>query len=63
VIEVNTELVSKPSIANEDPYEAGWMVILQPDDWDSVKTSLIPGTEVATAYEAKMDADGFDGCN
>ena len=62
VIEVNTELVSKPSTANEDPYEAGWMVIIQPDDWDSVKGSLLPGTDVAAAYEAKMDADGFDGC-
>jgi len=62
VVEVNTELVSKPATANEDPYEAGWMVVIQPDDWDSVKGSLLPGTDVASAYEAKMDADGFDGC-
>ena len=62
VVEVNTELVSKPSTANDDPYEAGWMVIIQPDDWDSVKGSLLPGADVAAAYEAKMDADGFDGC-
>jgi len=62
VIEVNPELVSKPSIANEDPYDAGWMVIIQPEDWDSVKGGLLPGTEVAAAYEAKMAADGFDGC-
>ncbi len=27
-----------------------------------VKSTLVPGTEVATAYEEKMDADGFDGC-
>jgi len=62
VVEVNPELVSKPSTANEDPYDAGWMVIIQPDNWDSVKGELLPGSEVAVAYEAKMDADGFDGC-
>jgi glycine cleavage system H protein len=62
VVEVNADLVSKPSTANEDPYEAGWMVIIQPDDWDSVKGSLLLGSNVTAAYEAKMDADGFDGC-
>ncbi|MGV6801495.1 MAG: glycine cleavage system protein H [bacterium] len=61
VLGVNEELVSKPSIANDDPYTA-WMVELQPDDWDNVKTTLTPGSEVASKYEAKMDADGFAGC-
>ncbi len=37
-------------------------MVLEPDDWDSVKGSLTPGAEVAPAYEAKMAADGFDGC-
>lgn len=62
VVEVNSILVDNPSLANDDPYEAGWMVIIQGEDWDAVKPSLIAGTDVAAAYEAKMDADGFDGC-
>ena len=62
VLEVNQTLVDKPSIANDDPYEAGWLVILQPDDWDSVKGTLTPGADVAAPYEAKMAADGFAGC-
>jgi len=62
VVEVNETLMDNPSIANDDPYEAGWMVIVQSEDWDSVKTSLIAGADVAAAYEAKMDTDGFDGC-
>jgi len=62
VIEVNDELVGQPSIANDDPYDRGWMVILKPDDWDSVKASLVLGTDVTPGYEAKMDADGFAGC-
>lgn len=62
VIESNEALVSKPSLANDDPYDAGWMVLLKPADWASVKANLVPGTDVAAKYEAKMAADGFAGC-
>jgi glycine cleavage system H protein len=62
VVEVNSELVNKPTLANEDPYGAGWMVVLKPDDWAGVKASLIVGAQVGPAYETKMNADGFAGC-
>lgn len=62
VVEVNEELKSKPSIANDDPYDKGWMVILKPEGWDAVKGSLTPGADVAAPYEAKMTEDGFEGC-
>lgn len=61
VISVNQDLLSNPSMANEDPY-ASWMVQLQPDDWDSVKAGLVAGADVAGPYEAKMDSEGFEGC-
>lgn len=62
VMAVNDDLVSNPSIANDDPYSAGWLVILKPDDWESVKASLVTGTDVTAPYEAKMDSEGFGGC-
>ncbi len=62
VVEVNAALVSTPSLANDDPYGDGWLVVLSPEDWDGVKGTLTPGTDVAGPYEAKMAADGFDGC-
>lgn len=61
VVEVNEAVVANPSMANDDPY-ASWLVVINPEDWDSVKPSLTPGTDVAGPYEAKMDADGFGGC-
>ncbi len=61
VVAVNDAMLSNPSMANDDPY-AAWMVQLQPEDWDSVKASLVPGSEVAGPYEAKMDSEGFEGC-
>jgi len=62
VVEVNEALVEDPAIANGDPYDAGWMVIIQAEDWDGVKAGLVAGGDVAAPYEAKMEADGFDGC-
>ena len=61
VVGVNESLKASPSMANDDPYTA-WLVELSPEDWDSVKPTLTPGTEVAAPYEAKMEADGFAGC-
>ena len=61
MIAINADLAENPSMANDDPY-TNWMVVLQPDDWDSVKGNLVLGSDVAGPYEAKMDADGFEGC-
>jgi len=62
VLEVNQALVDNPSMANDDPYDAGWMVIIQAEDWEEVKATLAPGDAVSAPYESKMDADGFEGC-
>jgi len=62
VLEVNDQLSDDPKLANSDPYGQGWMVKVRPSDWSAAKVGLIPGTEVAAPYEAKMDADAFAGC-
>lgn len=62
VVAVNEELAAKPALANEDPYGAGWLVVLKPGDWAAAKAKLTPGAEVSAKYEAKMAADGFAGC-
>jgi glycine cleavage system H protein len=62
VLEVNDELVAQPTLANADPYDKGWLLVLKPTNWDEVKSTLAFGDEVAVRYEAKMEADGFSGC-
>jgi glycine cleavage system H protein len=61
VVAVNEALMANPSMANADPY-AAWMVQLKPEDWASVKATLVPGSAVAGPYEAKMNSEGFQGC-
>lgn len=62
IVEVNTDLVAEPKLANGDTYGSGWMVRVRPVDPDAAKTVLVPGSAVAAPYEAKMDADAFAGC-
>ena len=53
VAQVNEALVAKPALANEDPYGAGWLVILKPVDWAAAKATLTPGTASAAARQAR----------
>jgi len=62
VVEINDTVVSKPDTCNEDPYDAGWLVVVKPQNWDEVKPNLIAGTDGSEPYEKKMGADGFSGC-
>lgn len=62
ILEINEALVAAPDIANDDPYTNGWLVKVQPEDWDGVKPQLITGDAVSAAFEAKMRADEFEGC-
>jgi len=58
----NEPLMERPSLLNSDPYGAGWLVVMRPDDWTGAKARLIRGTDVAEPYRAKMDAEDFPGC-
>ena len=62
VVEINEALVAAPTLANEDPYSQGWLLKVRPDEWAGVKPQLITGGAIAAAYEAKMQADDFAGC-
>ncbi len=36
VVEVNSQLVDQPQSVNDDPYEAGWMIKIRPEDTTAV---------------------------
>ena len=59
---VNDAVTAKPGTINADPYGNGWLVKMKPANWDADFGTLITGSAVAAAFEAKMNADGFGGC-
>lgn len=62
VVATNEAVSAKPGTINADPYGSGWLVKMKPTNWDGDSGSLVTGANVASAFEAKMNADGFGGC-
>jgi glycine cleavage system H protein len=53
VSEVNPGMSSTPEAINQDPYEEGWLAILEPADWEADRARLLD----PQAYFAKMKQD------
>ena len=53
VVEVNEELLDTPETVNEDPYSAGWMIIVRMDDPGEVRDLL-----TAEQYQAFVEEEG-----
>lgn len=42
---VNQEVLAKPTLVNEDPYEKGWMLLITPTDVDGDFSRLVKGDQ------------------
>lgn len=59
IVETNDALVASPSTINGDPYGAGWVAKLRPDDWAGEAGDLVTGPEGVEAYRTFLDAEGI----
>jgi glycine cleavage system H protein len=59
---VNDAVQAKPGLINQSPYGEGWLVKIKPTDWGAESGDLKTGGDALTAFEAKMDSEGFGGC-
>lgn len=50
VVEVNPGMAAAPEAINQDPYEAGWLAVIEPADWEADKARLLD----PQAYFVKM---------
>ncbi len=41
VTEVNEDVEDEPQLVNEDPYNEGWIIRVQPSNWDEEKVKLM----------------------
>ena len=48
IVQVNADLEDAPELVNQDPYDKGWMVVVELSDWESDKARLMD----AQAYYA-----------
>lgn len=56
VVEINESAYAKDIlIANKDPYGAGWVSVVRPDDVDRPIRPLLEGEEARSAYKARIE--------
>src|SRR4030042_339042 len=35
IVEINPAMTEAPEVINQDPYDAGWMAVIEADDWET----------------------------
>lgn len=59
IVEVNEAAVADPGIVNREPYGAGWIARIRPDDWNPESAGLVTGEAGVAAYAAFLEAEGI----
>jgi len=50
IVEVNPDMEMAPEVINQDPFEKGWIAVIEASDWETDQRQLLD----APAYFAKM---------
>jgi len=53
VVEVNPAMETAPEAINQDPYEAGWLAVIEATDWETERLNLLD----PRAYFARMKVE------
>lgn len=70
VIAINDAVVADATLLNKSPYKLGWIIRLQPNDFDGEKGGLVEGQAALDGFAAYMadkevgeciHCEGFDG--
>ncbi len=56
IVEINSDLGDKPAVAKEEPYNAGWMFVVQTPDVKGTVKSLMSGDETVDWMNGELGA-------
>lgn len=51
----NEPIMRDPLIVNNEPYEQGWLVIIEPADWEMESADLVSGQAIPGWVEAEVE--------
>ena len=54
LIGCNEKVLRDPTVVNRDPYDAGWIVSIDPTDWQKESAELVAGSAIAAWVEAEV---------
>ena len=57
VVEINSALDLGPEIINEDPYGEGWLMLIEPKDWEMDQSALLDPTAYFKIMAAEVEEE------
>jgi glycine cleavage system H protein len=54
IIASNEAATHNPLLVNENPYDEGWLVAIEPSDWNSESDDLVSGDDLPAWVEAEI---------
>lgn len=55
IVEINPALESTPEVINQDPYEAGWLMVIEPKDWENSRQNLLDPLAYLSGIKAEAE--------
>lgn len=57
IVETNKALEINPEFVNQDPYGKGWLVTVQPAEWENARTGLLDANAYLEIMRAQIDEE------
>jgi glycine cleavage system H protein len=57
IVEVNASLQDSPELINQEPYDKGWMVVLQPENLERDRISLMTAEAYSNLAQEQAEAE------
>ncbi len=57
VVEVNGTLNLSPEMVNQDPYEKGWLALIEPSAWDEERSRLLGPAAYFAVMQKQVEED------
>jgi glycine cleavage system H protein len=57
VVEVNPAMETAPEAINQDPYNVGWLAILEPTDWEADQAALLDSQAYFTLMKGQAEEE------
>ena len=55
VVEKNVTVLQNPLLVNEEPYDNGWLVKIDPTNWEDDSAGMVTGNDLSTWIDAEIE--------
>lgn len=57
MVEINSALAEASELINQEPYEKGWLAVIEPTDWEADRVPLLDPSAYLALVEAQAEAE------